>query len=108
MAEFKDSVLREVSSTDLDLEDIQQQEALANAILVTRLQQVLTALRFYSGPIDGIYSPETEEAVRALQRELGVEVTGIYDAATDEALRARDTDRSPECSPTPSSVCSCC
>ncbi len=66
-----------------------QAEAFAEAIFVTRLQQVLTALGFYTGPIDGIYSEEVTAAVSALQADLGVPVTGVYDTATDEALRAK-------------------
>jgi uncharacterized surface protein with fasciclin (FAS1) repeats len=53
------------------------------------LQQVLTALGYYEGPIDGIYSEAVTAAVSALQADLGVPVTGVYDTATDEALRAK-------------------
>ncbi len=53
------------------------------------LQILLTDLGFYSGPIDGIWSPELTEAVRALQRELGVPETGVIDAATVQAIYER-------------------
>ena len=42
----------------------------------------------YSGPIDGIWSPEVEEALKALQTELGVEPTGVIDAETLRAFEA--------------------
>ncbi len=42
-----------------------------------------------AGPIDGIWSPELTEAVRALQRELGVPETGVIDAATVQAIYER-------------------
>lgn len=88
-ATFTKGALTEVSTTDLDLDDLRQQEALAAAIFTTRLQQVLTALGFYSGPIDGQESDELTAAIAALQADLGVPVTGVYDAETDAALRAK-------------------
>ncbi len=89
---FTDATLEEVSSTDVDLDEVLQAEAFAEAIFVTRLQQVLTVLGYYEGPIDGIYSEAVTAAVGALQTDLGVPVTGIYDEATDAALRARHGD----------------
>jgi branched-chain amino acid transport system substrate-binding protein len=91
-ATFTDGEFTPVSSVDLDLDELRQQEALANAIFVTRIQQVLTALGLYSGPIDGQWSDEVSASVGALQALLGVPVTGVWDAATDEALRARYGD----------------
>lgn len=52
------------------------------------LQQALTDLGFYTGPIDGRYSAATADAVRALQASLGVPQTGIVDAATMQAIYA--------------------
>ena len=49
------------------------------------LQQELTRLGYYTGPIDGIYSTAVADAVRALQADLGVPPTGILDAATVQA-----------------------
>ena len=89
---FTDATLEEVSSTDVDLDELLQAEAFAEAIFVTRLQQVLTVLGYYEGPIDGIYSEAVTAAVGALQADLGVPVTGVYDEATDAALRARHGD----------------
>jgi peptidoglycan hydrolase-like protein with peptidoglycan-binding domain len=89
---FADATLEEVSSTDVDLDELLQQEAFAQAVFVTRLQQVLTLLGYYEGPIDGIYSEEVTAAVALLQADLGVPVTGVYDEATDAALRARHGD----------------
>ena len=56
---------------------------------VAQLQQALTDLGFYSGPIDGRYSAATIEAVRAFQRALGVPDTGVIDVATLQAIYAR-------------------
>jgi branched-chain amino acid transport system substrate-binding protein len=89
VARFTDATLEEVSTTDVDLDVVRQAEAFSQAIFVTRLQQVLTALGYYTGPIDGIYNDEVTAAVAALQADLGVPVTGVYDTATDQALRAQ-------------------
>jgi branched-chain amino acid transport system substrate-binding protein len=89
LATFNAGVMSEVSSTDLSLSDLRQQEALASAILVSRLQQVLTALGYYSGPIDGQLSDELTVSIVLLQNDLGVPPTGVYDEATDAALRAK-------------------
>jgi uncharacterized surface protein with fasciclin (FAS1) repeats len=56
---------------------------------VAGVQQLLADLGFYTGPIDGTYSAATVEAVRALQRELGVPETGLIDAATLRAAYER-------------------
>jgi branched-chain amino acid transport system substrate-binding protein len=89
VASFAAGEMSELSSTDLDLDELRQQEALAAAVFTTRLQQVLTVLGFYSGPIDGQWSDEMTASVVALQVDLGVPVTGVYDEATDTALRAK-------------------
>jgi len=39
---------------------------------------------------DGIFGPETQAALKALQKEIGVEQTGVLDEATKAALRTDD------------------
>ena len=65
-------------------------EALATqeAASIAALQGILASLGFYTGPIDGIWSDEVEQAVVAAQVEAGQEPTGTIDPATLEALRA--------------------
>ncbi len=53
---------------------------------VAGLQQDLTTLGYYSGPIDGLYGPATVTAVKALQASAGLSQTGIVDPATERAL----------------------
>jgi peptidoglycan hydrolase-like protein with peptidoglycan-binding domain len=53
---------------------------------VAELQQVMTDLGYYSGPIDGVYGDETTAGVEAMQEDLGVTVDGIYGPETHEAL----------------------
>jgi uncharacterized surface protein with fasciclin (FAS1) repeats len=55
---------------------------------VGSLQGILTATGYYSGPIDGVWSDELEDALMEAQEDLGVPATGIVDAATLAAFRA--------------------
>lgn len=50
------------------------------------LQAILVATGYYSGPVDGVWTPEVEEALKALQEDLGVPVTGVIDTATLRAM----------------------
>ena len=67
------------------------EEGLANASqwvsdYVTALQTDLATAGYYTGDIDGIYGPETIEAVERLQEDSGLTVTGLMDPATQAAL----------------------
>jgi branched-chain amino acid transport system substrate-binding protein len=62
-------------------------EAIANATV--SLQIELTRLGYYDGPVDGRYTREVVDAVKALQADLGVPPTGILDAATVQAAFER-------------------
>jgi branched-chain amino acid transport system substrate-binding protein len=86
---FVGGELTEASFRDLNIDDIRQQEALAAAIFISRIQQVLTALGYFTGPIDGQWSDELTIAVALLQTDLGLEVTGYWNAETDTAVRER-------------------
>lgn len=50
-------------------------------------QQLLAALGFYEGPIDGIHGPLTKEAVQAAQKTYGLRITGRVDPETLDKLR---------------------
>ena len=79
----------DLTSTDVDIAEIRrQQEAYAAATQITKVQQALTFLGFYSGPINGLDTPEYREALAAFQASVGLPPTGIFDEATDAALRA--------------------
>ncbi len=93
-ARFTTAVLQngevaDISSTDVDVADLRrQQEAYAAAAQITQIQLALTFLGFYSGPINGLDTPEFQAALAAFQTSVGLPPTGIYDEATDAALRA--------------------
>ncbi len=55
---------------------------------VARLQTRLTDLNYYSGKISGLYREGTQAAIRAFQKDFGLEATGTADAATQEMLYA--------------------
>lgn len=50
------------------------------------LQQDLTMLGFYDGPINGVYGPATTAAVKALQRRADLPVDGIAGPQTHAAI----------------------
>jgi len=51
-------------------------------------QQLLTALGFYEGPIDGIHGPATKDAVMKAQKAYGLRRTGRVDPETLQHLRS--------------------
>lgn len=53
---------------------------------IAEIQQLLTDLGYFTGPIDGRVTPALGDAIRAFQTDLGVEPTGILDAATLRAI----------------------
>jgi peptidoglycan hydrolase-like protein with peptidoglycan-binding domain len=57
--------------------------------IVIELQQVMTQLGYYTGPIDGVYGQATTAAVKAMQTHLGVTADGIYGPATHNALKGK-------------------
>jgi len=64
-------------------------------------QRRLQALGYYHGRIDGIAGPETVAAVRAFQRDWGIEDDGLVGLQTADALHvAADADDSPDFSET--------
>ena len=52
----------------------------------TQLQTELKQVGYYTGPIDGIYGPQTVAGVKKLQADSGLPETGFVDAATSRAL----------------------
>jgi peptidoglycan hydrolase-like protein with peptidoglycan-binding domain len=50
-------------------------------------QMHLQAFGFDPGPIDGIYTAQTQAAVRAFQATYGLSVSGLLDLQTREALK---------------------
>ena len=60
--------------------------ARAASAYVKALQQDLTTAGYYTGTVDGLYGPQTVAAVKALQKDAGLEQTGVIDQATELAL----------------------
>ncbi|MGB4217669.1 MAG: peptidoglycan-binding protein [Bacillota bacterium] len=55
---------------------------------VESLQNALRVLGYYHGPVNGIYTPETAEAVRQLQKSQALTVDGIVGKKTVDAIGA--------------------
>lgn len=73
-------------------------QAVATAAAV---QQTLSLAGFWTGPVDGEWTPALTEALKAFQTELGVKPTGTVDSATIAALeRAIAQAAAPEDTPT--------
>jgi peptidoglycan hydrolase-like protein with peptidoglycan-binding domain len=60
-----------------------EQQSIATTAAV---QQTLTLAGFWSGPVDGEWTPALTESLKAFQEDLGVKPTGTVDAATIAAL----------------------
>ncbi len=54
---------------------------------VAQLQSELAAAGFYHGEVSGTFTTDTQDAVIALQKALGVEMDGIYGPSTAEAFQ---------------------
>jgi peptidoglycan hydrolase-like protein with peptidoglycan-binding domain len=50
-----------------------------------QIQEALSGLGYYKGPVDGIFGPETRAAIRHFQRDIKTSATGHLTA--DEANR---------------------
>ncbi len=50
-------------------------------------QQLLGALGFYDGPIDGVHGPITRNAIKEAQKTYGFSITGRVDQVTLDTLR---------------------
>lgn len=62
-------------------------EAAVQAVASTAaVQQTLTLAGYWTGPVDGEWTPELTAALEALQTDLGVKPTGTVDAATVAAV----------------------
>lgn len=71
------------------LTDAQQKQAGDTVSDYTKtLQQALTDLGHYKGKVDGVYGPQTVDAVQSLQKAHGLPETGTVDRATALAIQA--------------------
>jgi branched-chain amino acid transport system substrate-binding protein len=86
-AKLEGGVVTDIQSSDVNIAEIRrQQEAYASAAFYTQLQLALQFLGFYTGPINGINTPETQAALAAFQASVGLPATGIWDEATAAAM----------------------
>lgn len=62
---------------------------------IQSLQNRLTELNYYDGPVDGVFSTETRDALAAFQQDNGLVGTGILDPLTQQRLANPGGTRSP-------------
>jgi peptidoglycan hydrolase-like protein with peptidoglycan-binding domain len=67
----------------------QQQDQIA----IREAQQQLKSLGLYDGPIDGLFGPKTEEALREYQQAQGLEVTGSLTQETEKRLMGEKAEQ---------------
>ena len=63
------------------------------------VQQTLRLAGYWTGPVDGNWTPELTDALKACQTALGVKPTGTVDAATVAAVERALAKPSPTPSP---------
>jgi murein L,D-transpeptidase YcbB/YkuD len=68
-----------------DEQQVQAEKAVRE--YTTTLQKSLRDAGYYDGEVDGVYGPETVDAVEALQKSHGLPTTGTVDNATAAALQ---------------------
>jgi peptidoglycan hydrolase-like protein with peptidoglycan-binding domain len=66
---------------------------------ISTAQKALADVGCYAGPIDGIYGPVTDAAVRSFQQAKGLTVDGVVGPQTLAALQEAQAAGTPVCTP---------
>jgi len=53
---------------------------------VSQMQQILKQFGYYPGPIDGVFGPQTKEAIKTFQQDSGISNDGIFGPITQGKL----------------------
>lgn len=53
---------------------------------VSQLQQILKQFGYYPGPVDGVFGPQTKNAVNTFQSDTGIKQDGIFGPVTQSKL----------------------
>ncbi len=67
---------------------IEREQAVKGDPAIGQVQAVLSELKLYSGPVDGVSGPQTRKAIETYQRIVGLTPTGKVDAALLKQLNA--------------------
>ena len=92
------------AATIAAIQDALAEQGLLLDASVSEVQQVLTDLGYYTGPIDGKFTQQLSDAIAAFQTDLGVEPTGILDATTLRAIYAAGVEAGQEVEPPPTTT----
>jgi len=80
------------AALESELADLGGDAAEQSTATAAAVQQTLSLAGFWTGPIDGEWTPALTEALKAFQTELGVKPSGEVDAATVAALERAIAD----------------
>ena len=80
------------AALESELADLGGDAAEQSVATTAAVQQTLSLAGFWTGPIDGEWTPALTEALEAFQKELGVKPSGVVDAATVAALEQAIAD----------------
>ena len=80
------------AALESELADLGGDAAEQSVATTAAVQQTLSLAGFWTGPIDGEWTPALTEALEAFQTELGVKPSGVVDAATVAALEQAIAD----------------
>jgi murein L,D-transpeptidase YcbB/YkuD len=80
------------AALDSELADLGGDAAEQSVATAAAVQQTLSLAGFWTGPIDGEWTPALTEALKAFQTQLGVKPSGVVDAATVAALERAIAD----------------
>lgn len=53
---------------------------------VSQMQQILKQFGYYPGPVDGVFGPQTKQAVKTFQQDSGISQDGIFGPITQAKL----------------------
>jgi len=84
------------AALESELADLGGDAAEQSVATTAAVQQTLSLAGFWTGPIDGEWTPALTEALESFQKELGVKPSGVVDAATVAALEQAIADSSAE------------
>jgi peptidoglycan hydrolase-like protein with peptidoglycan-binding domain len=92
------------AALDAEVADLGGDAAEQSVATAAAVQQTLRLAGFWSGPVDGEWTPALTEALEDFQTELGVEPSGVADAATVAALERAIAELQAEAEETPSAT----
>ena len=89
------------AALDAAVQEVGGQAATQQVASTAAVQSTLKLAGYWTGPVDGQWTPELTDALTAFQTDLGVEPTGAVDAATLSALERAIAEAQTPATPAP-------